>query len=210
MLFRSPALRKEARALALRWLDDPAAVDAASIELVLGIAAIDGDRAFFNRLRSEIGNAKDDQRRSHLLAALGSFRDPALARASLDFFLDGELDPREAMGLLDQDELSTEVVFTFLQERFDRVLARMPSDAAVSLPGTVSRFCDEGRRAAVEAFFKPRIEKISGGPRALSQALEEISLCSTLRSSQEAKNQKLPKKAPSAGPKASMRSARGS
>jgi alanyl aminopeptidase len=181
-----PTLRKEARALALRWLDDPTAVEAASIEIVLGMAATQGDRALFERLRTEIGKTKDDQRRSHLLAALGSFRDPALARASLDFFLDSDVDPREAMGLLDQDELSTEVVFTFLKESFDRVLARVPSDAAVSLPGTVSRFCDEGHRAAVEAFFKPRIEKISGGPRALSQALEEISLCSTLRASQEA------------------------
>ncbi len=180
-----PALRKEALGLALRWLDDPAALDADSIDAVLGIAAQHGDRALFDRLRNALDRSKDGKRRAHLIGALASFREPSLVRASLDLFLTGDLDPREAVGLLEQDELATEVVFAFLKESFERVLTRLPADAAVILPGTVSHFCDEGHRVEVEAFFRPRIERISGGPRALSQALEAISLCSALRSSQE-------------------------
>ena len=36
----------------------------------------------------------------------------------------------------------------------------------------------------VEAFLKPRIEKLDGGPRALAQALEALSLCAASRKAQ--------------------------
>ena len=52
------------------------------------------------------------------------------------------------------------------------------------LPRVVEPFCDEAHRADVEAFLKPRMEKLPGGPRNLAKALERIRLCGALRASQ--------------------------
>lgn len=41
----------------------------------------------------------------------------------------------------------------------------------------VGDFCDEQRRAEVEAFLRSRAEKIEGGPRSLARTLESIQLC---------------------------------
>ncbi|MFO0760654.1 MAG: M1 family aminopeptidase [Byssovorax sp.] len=178
------ALAAEARSLATRWLDDPASVDAASIELVLNIAAGHGDRALFDRLRGALPSATGARRRGQILGALSSFRDPSIARASLEMFLQPDLDPREALPLLEQDERMGAVVFSFVKERYEPLVARLPSDALVFLPGMVARGCDEAHRAAIEAFFQPKIASIAGGPRALAQALEEVSLCIALREAQ--------------------------
>jgi alanyl aminopeptidase len=179
------ALVDEARALSLRWLDDPRVIDADAIDTVLPIAAARGDRALFDRFHAELSATKDDTRRAHLLGAMASFRDPSVVRASLALFLSGELDPREAVILLEQDSRMNEVVFGFVRDNFDRIVEKMPADTAMMLPGVVSRFCDEAHRREVLAFFAGKIERISGGPRALSQAVEEIALCSALRSAQE-------------------------
>jgi hypothetical protein len=44
--------------------------------------------------------------------------------------------------------------------------------------------CDESKRADAEGFFRPRIEKFDGGPRAMKQALEQLGLCATMKKAQ--------------------------
>jgi uncharacterized phage protein gp47/JayE len=48
----------------------------------------------------------------------------------------------------------------------------------------VRGFCDEEHRADVEAFFKSSIARYTGGPRILSQVLEQISLCAAFKKAQ--------------------------
>ena len=43
---------------------------------------------------------------------------------------------------------------------------------------------DAAGRADLEAFFRERIGRLTGGPRNLTQTLETISLCSALREAQ--------------------------
>ena len=47
-----------------------------------------------------------------------------------------------------------------------------------------SDYCDEGNRAEVEAFFRPRAEKAYGGERVLDATLEQIDLCIAARKAQ--------------------------
>jgi alanyl aminopeptidase len=177
-------LAAEADQLARRWLDDPRAVEADVIDAVLSVAAQRGDRAFFDRLRADAKKTKDDNRRRHLLGAMADFRDPAIVKEALGIVLGDEHDVRDTTGLLFEDVRMQDVTFGFVKQRFDALVARLPSDFVGNLPSVGEPFCDEGHRAEVESFFKDRAGKLLGGPRNLAKALERIRLCSTLREAQ--------------------------
>ncbi len=175
------ALGAEADKLARAWLDDPAALEDDMVDVVMEVAGHRGDRALYDRLRAELGKAKEPRRRAHVLRAMTKFRDAALVREGLTLFLSKDLDPREALPLLFQDRRMVAVTFAFVKENYDAVIARLPGEIASFTPRLGEPFCSEPDRAEVEAFFKGRVEKITGAPRALAQALEEIKLCSAQR-----------------------------
>ncbi len=197
------ALAAEAVALGRRWLDDAAAptptqqnarerspaggvVDADMIDPVLELMAQHGDRALFDRLRAEAKKTKDDTRRHHLLEAMSAFRDPEIVKASLEVVLGDEHDVRDVTGLLFQDARVADVSYGFVKQRFDALVARLPSDFSGALPLVARPFCDGDRRGDVEAFFKDRAAKLLGGTRNLAKVLERIQLCVAQRREQEA------------------------
>ncbi|APR79904.1 Aminopeptidase N [Minicystis rosea] len=175
------ALLAEAQALAGRWLDDASAVPPDMVGAVLAVAAGHGDRRLFDRFVAELAKTQDQTRRQNIVRALSSFRDPGLVRAALGVFLGETLDPRLGVELLWQDDRVADVAFDFVKQRYDAVLAKMPSPLHGDLPTLADPFCDEAHLADVKAFFTPRIEKLVGGPRNLAKAVERITLCNAQR-----------------------------
>jgi alanyl aminopeptidase len=175
------ALRAEAQQLASRWLDDPRSIDNDIVDYVLSVAVRQGDKKLFGRLHEAAKKTKDQNQRSHLLQAMGGFLDPALVKESLSLFLGEEFDVRDSLNLLFVDERVADVGFDFFKQNFDALLSRVPGERLGSLPFLGASFCDDAHRADVEAFFKDRIDKLTGGPRNLARVLEGISLCSALR-----------------------------
>lgn len=180
------ALGAEADKLARAWLDNPSALEDDMVGVVLTVAARRGDRAFFDRLHAELARPSTPRRRHHVLDAMASFRDPAVVRAGLALFLSKELDPRDALPLLFQDDRMVEVSFAFLKENYDAVIARLPGELAGDAPRFADAFCSTRDRAEVDAFFKGRVEKLTGAPRTLQQVLEQITLCNAQRELQAA------------------------
>jgi len=183
----APALQQEATKLALQWLEDRKAVGADLAGTVLTIAARNGDRAFFERLHAEAKKATERRDRQRLLGALGSFRNPEIAKNALKIFLTDEFDSREAITLLFSglgDEKTRPIVYDFVKQNFDAIVAKLPTEFGAALMMTGRAFCDEAHRADVEAFFKERAEKYVGGPRNLAQTLERISLCTASKEAQ--------------------------
>jgi cytosol alanyl aminopeptidase len=171
----------EARKLADRWLVDEKAIDPDLAGLVLEVAATHGDRAFFDRLHEAARKEKHDRkRRGRLLAAMASFRDPAIVKVALELTLGDELEARESItllwGALDPEE-TREQAWEFLKQNLDRLLPRLPRDYAANFIGAGTAFCDEAHRADVEAFFRPRAAGWLSGPRELAQTLEDLDLC---------------------------------
>jgi len=180
------ALLEEANALAQRWLDDPRAVENDVVDGVLAVTAHRGDQKLFDRLYEGAKKAKDQVQRGHLIGGMSQFRDPAIVKKSLSILLRNELDARETAFLFFQDERMTDVTFSFLKENFDAVLKGIPGEIGGYLPFVAGGFCDEPHRADVEAFFKDRVTKLTGGPHNLAQVLEGISLCTALRDAHQA------------------------
>jgi len=184
-----PALHAQATRLALGWLDDRRAMDGNIAETVLQAAARRGDRELFERLRAAALGTSDRRDRRIIYVALGSFRDPAIARSALALILDPAHDYREAIQIAwgqpgtPQGSART---FEFIKANFDALVARAPRDAAAWYPRMMGGFCSSADRAEVENFFRDRASKYAGGPRILAQALERISLCAAFKQQQQA------------------------
>ena len=158
------------------------------VDAVLQAAARRGDRGLYERLLAAIPSANRRERRL-LYAALGSFGDPALARPALALMLDPAHDYREASQIawtLSGTPQGGALVFAFVKENYDALVARAPRDAAASFPRWAGGFCSAAARAEVEEFFRERSPRQPGGPRILAQTLERITLCAAFKERQQA------------------------
>ncbi|HVT60125.1 MAG TPA: M1 family metallopeptidase [Thermoanaerobaculia bacterium] len=182
------ALLAEAGILARKWVAERTSVSPETAAAVLRLAALHGGQALFDLYHAEAKKTANRRERSMLLAALGSFQDPAIARQALAVVLTDEFDPREAMTILNlwsSRAPMQQMRYEFVKRHFDTLAAKLPRDYPASFPNFARRFCDEEHRADAEAFFKDSIAKFTGGPRTLAKALEEISLCSAFKSAQQ-------------------------
>jgi alanyl aminopeptidase len=179
-------LAAAARPLALAWLGDHRAVDPDLVRLVLVTAARYGDAELFDRLHREARKATDRADRALLLGALGSFRDPELARRGLGLLLAGEFDVRESFGLLFgplQQPHTRGLVYDWVKENWDALLARIPREISAGLAFVATAQCDAAKKPDLEAFFKDRVAALPGGPLVYAQAMEQHDLCVAYRES---------------------------
>jgi alanyl aminopeptidase len=169
----------QAKRLAVQWLDNRQAIDPDMVDVVLYTAARHGDRALFDRFRTEAKKEKDERQRQELLSALGSFRDPNIIDIALPIVLTDEFDIRESLSILfgpTQSSKTRDLAFNFVKENWDALVAKLPTDYGAFLPYVAAGYSDEKHRAEVESFFSGRSTKYTGGPRILAQVLEGINL----------------------------------
>jgi cytosol alanyl aminopeptidase len=177
-------LQSKAAALAREWLKDRHSLDPDMVIPVLSTAAWNGDRELFDELVDAIKKDKIQRERAWMIAALCSFRDPAIARSALDLIFGGGIDARELQGLVQNPlQENRETVWAFVQQNFERLNSSLPSARGIPfgamLPLSAVGFCDTRHRTEVETFFKNRLSSVSGGARNLANTLERIHLCST-------------------------------
>jgi alanyl aminopeptidase len=176
----------QAGKLARQWLaGDHKSVEPGMLGPVMHIAAEYGDRDLFDRLKDAAIKEKDQRTRETLIGALGSFRDPEIAKSAMGLLLTNDFDVRESFyqllfGPLSYPETRS-LPFEFVKSNLDALLARLPrevgADFAASLPEVGRSFCDAGHRAQVQSFFEDRVKQYTGGPRNLTQTLESIDVC---------------------------------
>jgi len=184
-------LQAEARHLALGWLKDRKGVDPEMLRAVLTTAAFGGGQDLFDRLVAELNKTQDRSERGAILAALGSFGDPKIARQALELVLDTKRDIRETARLLlgsSHDPRTAAVPFEFIKAHYDELLERLPRegdfDTGSMLLFSGRPFCDEPSRRAFVEFFQDRAPRFLGGPRNYAQVLEGIRLCEARRAAQ--------------------------
>ncbi|HKA91137.1 MAG TPA: M1 family metallopeptidase [Haliangiales bacterium] len=174
-------LQAQARRLALAWLADRKAVAPEVVDAVLHMAAHRGDRALFDRLVAAAKAAPDRNDRARIIAALGAFDDPALARAALDLVGAGAFDLREArevVPILLGGRRTSEITYAWIKDHFDAIAAMMRDDEVMRTFGAVvGHFCDPAHRADAAAFFGPRAKRHDGAEKVTEDALEQVDRC---------------------------------
>jgi alanyl aminopeptidase len=183
-----PEAVAEARKLAIAWLDDHKAVAPDMVGVVLSTAARHGDRQLFDRMRVAAKQEKEENFRGTLIFCLGLFRDPAIIRTALPIVLTEEFDHRQSIEIVfgvSGSAKTRDLAYDFVKQNWDALVAKLPTDAGAFLPYVAAGYCDAEHRLEVEAFFKDRSTKYTGGPRILTQVLEGIDLCEAYKKAQE-------------------------
>jgi len=183
-----PEAIAEAKKLATAWLDDHNAVAPDLVRVVLTTAARHGDRDLFDRMRTAARQEKEERLRAILLSSLGLFPDAAIIKVAMPIVLTDEFDDRESLSILfgvAQSAKTRDLGYSFVKENWDALVAKLPTDSAAFAPYIAAGYCDAGHRQDVEAFFKDRSTKYTGGPRILAQVLEGIDLCAAYNEAQK-------------------------
>ncbi|WP_224372888.1 M1 family metallopeptidase [Hyalangium versicolor] len=184
-----PVLVAEARKLAGKWLADPRAVDPELVGTVLGIAAKYAGSEFVPKFQAALKMAKERKLRQQLIHGLSGVRDPQLLRQLLPMLLDPANDAREWVWMMigaAYHPATRDVVYAFVKENYDALVARLPEDFAAHLSRVGGSWCDAEHRKDVADYFGERSGKEEGGARVLSQVLESIDLCIAQKAAQGA------------------------
>ena len=184
---RSAPLRREAAALAERWLERRDAIADAVVVAVLNTAAAFADEALFARLEREALQIRERNDRTRLLNALARARLPALRDRALALALDRRVDGRDALAMLEaalEDDTNRAAAFAFVRDHFEALVAKVPEDTPIYLITEAGRLCTAQELAAFEAFFRERATRFNGGTFHYRQGLEAIELCVAARAAQ--------------------------
>jgi hypothetical protein len=118
---------------------------------------------------------------------MGAFTDPKIITQALAIVITDEFEIRESGGLLQggfQNPRTRTMAYNFVKEHYDAISNKLPEPYRAYMAFTFVALCDDAKKKEIEEFFKPKIEKLDGGPRVYAQALEQLSLCSAARKAQ--------------------------
>ena len=126
------------------------------------------------------------------MAAIGSFRDPEIAKAGLQLLLDPQLDIRDIDQLLYMYNSEPETQKVGMAISWWRTTtgfsAGFPQGSVImperDLPFVGGAFCDEKGYSEVQTFFREKVKSMPGAEHSLDQVLERIQVCGPRRAAQ--------------------------
>jgi alanyl aminopeptidase len=192
LVVRDPGVRKElgAQGRAALGLDgsgkpDLSRADPDLLRTILRVTVQDAGAPAFDAVQKEFAVNRDTNQRYSLLAGLGATRDPALAEKARDFGLDRSVQVGELANLYEANVDEPEnraAAWQWLQTHYAAYRERLPAFRVGYMPKTFADGRCSGTEAdELSAFFAPRVKELVGGDRGLSQALETIRQCASLR-----------------------------
>jgi aminopeptidase N len=150
------------------------------LDAALGVAVQEGGSPVVDRAASAIDSSSDGIERGRLLGALGSNQNPELTPTVLTLSLSDKLRTNERLtplvGQLRQRE-TREAAYTWLEAHFDELVSRLGPELGAQLTIAAGVFCSQPSADRARAFFTPRVDVLTGGPRSLRQNLESSELC---------------------------------
>ncbi|UUF00443.1 ERAP1-like C-terminal domain-containing protein [Xanthomonas hortorum pv. pelargonii] len=158
---------------------------------VLAVTAQERGAPAVQALIGALRTHADPAQRNAMITALGTLQDPALLKQARDFALTDAIKVGEMKGLLSRGhsyEASHDSMWAWFTANFDRIVQRSGSFDGGGLPGMgATGSCSVEDADRLDAFFKPRLAKLSGADRGLAQTGETIRLCAALKQAQTAK-----------------------
>ena len=185
-------LLASAHTLALKWLDDHKSLPRGIVGPVLSAAATAGDRDLYDRYRAAALASKDQREQQTLIGAMSSFRNSEIVRVAMGELLKSNFDLRISVSLLfgpAGNPATRGLPLEFVKAHYDELIAKAPSfgdtDFGGLLPFAATSGCSDAAEADAKAYFAPRVEKLTGGPRNFAQALESIHSCAAQKAKQQ-------------------------
>jgi aminopeptidase N/puromycin-sensitive aminopeptidase len=183
---QDPAVIAEAKSITEKYLADPTSVDATLVGSASAIAAINGDAAFFDQLQKVYETSDNPDIQEQALYRLAMFKDPALARRSLDYTLSGKVRNQDSAALLSipfRSRDTRELAWQYVQQNWEKVKAQFTPLSAGGFVGAAGYFCSAEARDQVVSFYGSH--KVASSERSLKRAVDQINDCIEFRTNQE-------------------------
>ena len=183
---RDPETLEQARNLADKLLADPSSVDHEVAGAAMGMAALNGDAAFYDRVMAALKNPKSPEEYYSLLYTLPRFGDPKLLQRTLDFALSPEVRSQDALNVVTSvlgNPAGQQLAWDFIRQHWSEIEKAGGPFASAEIVQATGVFCDTGKRDEVTEFFTAH--KVEAAERSYKQSIERINICSDLKSRQE-------------------------
>ncbi len=170
-----------ARQLTAELLENPDSVESNLAGAVLDVAATHGDEKLYNKFLAQLKTAKSPSAYYAYFWPLSEFRDPALARRTLEWSLGPEVRLQDiyiASALLYNTPMQA-TAWDFIKAHYAQFSDRVGENGTGFLMSAAGAFCDAGLRKDAEAFFAAHPEP--GTERILSQARENAGICMAMK-----------------------------
>ena len=179
-------LQAQARQIADRYLDDPAAVDPALAHAALEAAVENGDSALFDRLQKVYETSTDPEQQENALRLLVQFDNPALLERALEYSASSRVRNQDSaiqFAIALAIPRNRDQAWSFVKTHWDRVQAKLTTDLGSELVSSTGNFCSAEARDDVKNFFAAH--PVPASDVALKHAIEHIDGCIELRRLQE-------------------------
>jgi aminopeptidase N len=185
----SADVQRQARELALKYIDDPSSLPGTLASTVLHVAAVGGDAMLYDRYMAQLPRLSDKPEEYYrFLNALTSFRDPALVQRTLQFAISPDVrtqDTSTLIGGLIGQPWSRDAAWAFVKANWDTLTKLLGVFQGIPrIAGSVGAFCSREKKAEVEQFFKEH--PVPAADRTLRQAFERIDNCAAVKERQSA------------------------
>jgi aminopeptidase N len=183
---RDPEALAQARRLADKALDNPASLDRELARSAFGLAALNGDQAFYERLLAALKNPKSPEEYYMALFALAEFGDSKLLERTLDYAISPDVRSQDALRLISdvmRNPAGEKLAWNFILSHWDAVQKAGGPFASAEIVNATSSFCDANMRDQVVDFFAAH--RIEAAQRTYRQSIERITSCVDLKSQQE-------------------------
>ncbi len=164
---------EQARKIADKALDNPGSVDLEMAGSTFGLAALNGDSAFYDRVIAALKNPKSPEEYYMYLFTLPQFGDQKLLQRTLEFAISPDVRSQDALGVITSvmgNPAGQQLAWDFVRQ-------------SAQVVGATSVFCDAGSRDQVTEFFSAH--KVAAAERTYKQSIERINNCVDLKSQQE-------------------------
>ena len=186
---RDAKVLAQARELVGRELDKPRSIDPTLLDVLVRLAALDGDAALYDRYFARAQSATDPEDRYRFLYALARFGDPALVRRTVDYILGPEVRSQDAKlfaaALLASPD-ARDLAWELIRQRWSELQKKTGEFVGNTvIVSALAAFCDTTAAKEIEAFFKTH--PVPDAERTLQQSLERIASCSAFVTAQRPK-----------------------
>jgi aminopeptidase N len=176
----------KARAALDRTLAGGPALEPTVAGAIVTTAATHGDARLFDALSAAADRAVSPDEHYRYLFALANFRDRALIQRGLERSVSPELRSQDTALYLSRfffNEQARNLAWPFVKEHWTALEPKVTiSGGDVNLVRSLGAFCDATRRDEIAAFFAAH--PLPGAARTLTQTIEQINSCITLREKQ--------------------------
>jgi aminopeptidase N/puromycin-sensitive aminopeptidase len=183
---RDPEVLAQARKVTEQALENPDSVDRTLANTAIGLAALGGDEALYDKLLSHLKSAKSPEEYYLYLGSMTRFRDSKLLGRTLEYAISPEVRTQDRLGLISgvlENPAGERQAWDFVRSHWadiEKVGGGFTSGEVVVATGG---FCDAGLRDEVKDFFSTH--KVPTAERTLKQSLERMTNCVDLKSQQQ-------------------------